>query len=305
MVVRLDLGQDVRRLVPVGILAIGAGVKARHLGALDDRGIVGIGDDGPGRVRRVRFADHAEQRFVARLAVEDPGGVEDLVSTVLGIGLREHRQLDIGRISPGGEEELEQVIEFVVGQREAEPRVGFNEGVPAAGQEVDEGERLRRDVAKEVAGLREVVENGFQHAIMEQGGDAFPGRRQDLAAAAVDAVGDAALDPLDHLQAAVVGDVGRFRRPRRDGPDAWRDEEEIAACLAVDRSFFEQERELSPLAFGERLSKGDEVPVFGGADAHPRQTIRQALLQTLQAERRKGGGAAEEEEVGHGGLQRR
>jgi len=52
----------------------------------------------------IGILDHLEQGAVARSAVDFPGGVEDLVAAVLGVGLGEHHQLrcrwDRG---PGGE----------------------------------------------------------------------------------------------------------------------------------------------------------------------------------------------------------
>jgi hypothetical protein len=127
----------------------------------------------PCRVRAVRFADHAEQRFAARLAVDHPGGVEDLVPAVLRIGLREHHQLDVGRIAPARREQLDEVIDFVVRQRQPEPGVGFDQAArPPASRSTRSA--ARREVAEQVGGLREVVEHGLQHAVMEQGGDGRP-----------------------------------------------------------------------------------------------------------------------------------
>jgi hypothetical protein len=60
-------------------------------------------------------------------AVDHPGGVEDLVAAVFGIGLGEHHQLDVGRVAAGLGEDVEQVIDFVVGQRQAERAVGVDQ----------------------------------------------------------------------------------------------------------------------------------------------------------------------------------
>jgi hypothetical protein len=75
----------------------------------------------------VRLADHAEQGFVFRFAVDHPGGVEDLVAAVLGVGLREHHQFNVGRIAPGLRENVEQVIDFVVGERQTERAIGLDQ----------------------------------------------------------------------------------------------------------------------------------------------------------------------------------
>ncbi len=99
MVVRLDFHQDVRVVLDVAVIAAGAGIKTPHARAFDDRGIVGIRDDGSARMPFMRIADHREQRLRLRLAVDHPVGIEDLVPAMLGIGLREHHQFDIGRIA--------------------------------------------------------------------------------------------------------------------------------------------------------------------------------------------------------------
>jgi hypothetical protein len=49
----------------------------------------------------MRFADHAEQRLVLGFAVDHPGGVENLVAAMFGIGLGEHHQFDVGRVAAG------------------------------------------------------------------------------------------------------------------------------------------------------------------------------------------------------------
>ena len=53
-----------------------------------------------------------------------PRGVEDLVPAVLGVGLREHHQLDVGRIAAEFGVALAQVVDLVLRQRQAEARVG-------------------------------------------------------------------------------------------------------------------------------------------------------------------------------------
>ncbi len=51
-------------------------------------------------------------------------GVEDLVAAVLGVGLREHHQLDVGRIAAERAERRLEVVDLVLGEREAERDVG-------------------------------------------------------------------------------------------------------------------------------------------------------------------------------------
>jgi hypothetical protein len=65
-------------------------------------------------------------------AVDHPGGVENLVAAVFGIGLGEHHQFDVGRVAAGLGEHVEQVIDFVVGQRQAERAVGVDQCIFSA-----------------------------------------------------------------------------------------------------------------------------------------------------------------------------
>ena len=101
MIVRLDLHENVDGLIHG---AVDAGVRIREITcaarSLDDGGVVAIGGEHAVGIARVRVADHREQRLVALAAVDDPVGIEDLVAAMLGVGLRKHHQLDVGRLAP-------------------------------------------------------------------------------------------------------------------------------------------------------------------------------------------------------------
>jgi hypothetical protein len=86
-------------------------------------------------------------------AVDHPVGVEDLVPAVLGVGLGEHHQLDVGRVAPHAAEVLHQVVDLVLGQREAQLAVGPLQRSAAAGEDVHGGERLRLVVVEERVGV--------------------------------------------------------------------------------------------------------------------------------------------------------
>jgi hypothetical protein len=129
VVVGLDLEDGVRQLVAQAVLdrdrtgrVIAARIEARHHPALDDGGVVAVGDDGALRSGLVRRLDHPEQRLGARLAVDGPARVEDLVTAVLRVRLREHHQLDIGRIALQPRERVDEVVDLVF--RQGEPHVG-------------------------------------------------------------------------------------------------------------------------------------------------------------------------------------
>ena len=120
MVVRLDLHQHVRQFRRRAVAAVVARIEARDRGALHHRRVVRIRDDRARRMRAVRLADHREQALVLRHAVDDPVGVEDLVPAVLGVRLREHHELDVGRIAAQAAEARVEVVDFVGRQREAQ-----------------------------------------------------------------------------------------------------------------------------------------------------------------------------------------
>ena len=79
MVMRLNLGQDMREFLAVSIGTVGTGIKAFDFCALEHRGVVGINHHVAFRMGGVCLANHAEQRFLLRFAVDDPRGVENLV----------------------------------------------------------------------------------------------------------------------------------------------------------------------------------------------------------------------------------
>jgi len=62
VVVRLDLGEDVRGVLDIGIAAIGLRMEALDTGAFDHGRVIGIGDHGSFGMRLVRLTDHAKQR---------------------------------------------------------------------------------------------------------------------------------------------------------------------------------------------------------------------------------------------------
>ena len=64
--------------------------------------VVGVCRDGTRAIQPLSIADHLEERRVLLLAVDRPGRVEDLVTTVLGVYLRKHEQLCVRRIAADG-----------------------------------------------------------------------------------------------------------------------------------------------------------------------------------------------------------
>ena len=99
VVVRLDLHQDVRRLEVVSVVAGRARIEALDARALHHGGVVRIRHHACPRDAGDACRESCRTATVLRLAVDDPARVEDLVPAVLGVGLREHHQLDVGRIA--------------------------------------------------------------------------------------------------------------------------------------------------------------------------------------------------------------
>jgi hypothetical protein len=157
VVVRLDLHQRVREL---GVAAItftrlaGRACVAREpafgFGTDHDRRVVRIRDDRALRVQLLGVADHREQRHVLRFAVDRPLRVEDLVAAVLAVRLREHHQFDIGRVALELAERVDQVVDLVVGEREAQLDVRAFQRAAADAQHVDGRERLGRQFVEQV-----------------------------------------------------------------------------------------------------------------------------------------------------------
>ena len=137
MIVRLDFHQDVRQLGAAAVVPVDPGMEAPGSRALHHRGVVFVGDDRAFGVGLVRAPDHCEQRQRLALPVYRPLGIEDLVPAVLGVRLREHHQLDVGRVAPRGPEARRQVVDFIVGQREAQRRVRIDDRRGSATDQVD------------------------------------------------------------------------------------------------------------------------------------------------------------------------
>ncbi len=124
MVVRFHLSQIVRQLIAESIGAVGTRIETLDFGTFHDRGVIRIGHNGALRRFVVRIADHAEQCLGFGHAIDDPVGVKDLVTAVLGVGLRKHHQLHVGRVAAGFAEDVQEIFDFVVGQCQTHVAVG-------------------------------------------------------------------------------------------------------------------------------------------------------------------------------------
>ena len=121
VVVRLDLHQD---LDPsrLGRVPLRARIRDEPacLVSAHDRRVVAVRGQHLARVLRLRVADHLEQRPLTLDAVDGPRRVENLVAAMLGVHLREHHQLDVGRVPAEFAEPGAEVVELSGTQRQAE-----------------------------------------------------------------------------------------------------------------------------------------------------------------------------------------
>jgi len=294
VVVRFDLGQDVREFIAVLVAATGARVEAADARTLDHRGIVGVGHHGAFGMRLVRFADHAEQGQRLILAIDSPARVEDFVPAMLGIGLGEHHEFDVGRIAAEPAEVLHEVINLVLGQGQAEFAIGDDQRGASAAEQVDAGQWLRRDMMEQGLRRRDGIQHRLRHAVME------PCRqRRLLSDFARHMKRRAALDAFHRSEAAVLRDVGGFRTPGRNRAEARRHQQQLARRRRRQRRGNAQQV-LQPRRFiGIQWRRAfDEIPVLRHqADAG--SGIAQGLLQARQARRRKRSRAAQGKEFSH------
>jgi len=284
VVVGLDLdaeGRIHRRAVAV-LVAAGLGAEAGGRVAFDDRCVVLVRGERELRRLRVRVLDHPEQRQRLRLAVDGPVGVEDLVAAVLGIGLREHHQLGVGRIAAELGVAGLQVLDLVGRQGQAQAQVRRGQGGGG-----DAFERARGQLHEQLRGVLARGQQRLRHRVVQRARQLRPARvaggRQ---AGQVQA--QAALDPL-HRQAGTLHDLGGLARPGRQraqarhhvaGPGAVG--ERFAAGAALEDAA--ERRQVRRCAGGGL----DEVGMPGPGDPEAVDDLLQAVLETVAPEGRQG-----------------
>ena len=302
MVVGLDLHQRMGRFGRVPVRPVLIRIKARDIDAFHDGRVIRIGNYSSTGIGSVRVPHHAEQRLVLFLSVDDPVGVENLVAAMLRIGLREHRQFDVRRIASHTREILDQVVDFIVRQRQAHCAVGLHQRGATACEEIDRRQGFGLDVAEQVRCLIQRAEYRLGHAIVNQRQQSPTVRFGKFSRRAPDNVaGNTPLDAVHGPKAAGMGNVGGLGRPGRYRADARYDQEHFALPggrlrgRAVDQDAFED------LVFGgrQRRPEGNEVPVFRGDRGDAGCGLLEELGKLLEAEVRQGVAAAQRQEVGH------
>ncbi len=174
VVVRLHFHEDMGVFLAVAIFqAVRVAQEDLRLRPCDDGGVVAVGGDDAVRAAGLGVADHAEQAVRLLFPVDDPGGVENLVAAMLGIGLGEHHQLHVRRVAAQRGEAVRQIVQLVFRQRQAQLAVGGGQGFPALRQQRHMADRGGFVVAEQPPGFIFAQDN-LGHAVVQQ---AFDGLR--------------------------------------------------------------------------------------------------------------------------------
>ena len=241
VVVRLDLDQYVDGFARAAIdAASGIREPTQASGyALDDRGVVAIRGEHALRSQSMRVANHVEQRTITGRAIDDPARIEDLVPAVLGVGLGEHHQFDIGRVATGRGERRDQVVDLIGRQGEAELLIRLFDCSTSRCQR-DTAQRAWTMPLEKSLRLRRVEQRGFRHAVVQQRCEPIELRRRQRARR-VQTVRDATFDAPHRRQTAHPCDISGLARPRRDRAKA-RDDETFGRLTSRDHSRSGQRR---------------------------------------------------------------
>ena len=230
MIVRLNLQQNVDVFFVICVRRISRLRKEPPtMPAADHRSIIAIGREHILARHLIRIANHLEQRsrlLHPRFALgipDRPACIEYLVAAVFAVGLREHIQLNVGRIAPQSRKLRDKILDLIGRKRQAQLPIGGCNRRRSEAQHVDMSKLLLLSRCKQRLQLVGALEeDALGHAIMQR-----PSQRADILRAPLAGGNDAhharTLDPLDRPKARVVQNIGRLARPRRLGTHARRD----------------------------------------------------------------------------------
>ena len=294
MVVGFHLHQNMYRLL---VVAVHTGFRIReetpgHT-AFDNRRVIFIGRQHAFAVHLEGVADHRKQGFLLALPVDIPGRIENLVAAVLRVGLREHHQFHVGRITLKAGERLHQVVNLVFRQRQAQPGVGFNQGITATGQHRYTAQRARFVVAEQQHGTAGFVEDGLGHAVVQQGGNLFPLLQAQLTAG-LHIVGNTTFDTANLAQAAVAGNVRGLTGPgrQRARPGHHKEQNPFRFFNLYTGAVCQQPVQNRVFRVGEVIIEIHKVHELGIHMGYIRNNILDPGVQLAGTERRERGSAA-------------
>src|SRR5471032_220264 len=297
VVVGLNLHQDVHRLLHRAVLA-GLRVREETAGhrADDHRGVVLISRQNAFAVHHVGVLDHAEQAFFLAFAVDVPTGVENLVTAVLGVGLGEHHQFDVVRVALQAVEGVDQIIDLVFGQGQAQFGVGLLEGGAATAEHVNRSQRLGFGVAEQAGSLFQLADDDLRHAVVQAAGDQLGFGIAELAG---NIESDTALQALDFFQATVAGDITGLARPGRDGAEPRQNQEQAAVRLLNGNAWAVLQKARQHLLFvgGQHAGDVGEVSKFSIQACNRWNLLAQLLKEFAVAKGRKGRSAAQDQHL--------
>ncbi len=132
---------------------------------------------------------------------------------MLGIRLREHHELGVGRVPPEFAVAADEVVDFLVGQRQPEVGVGRDQRFASLLLQGNQAHRHRFVLGEQGLDAGDIGKCRLRHAIDQQ-----VTQRQGIGIARLaretDAIADAAFDPVDGIDVAGPDNVGRLGRPR-------------------------------------------------------------------------------------------
>ena len=225
---------------------------------------------------------------------------------MLRVRLREHHELDVGRVAALPAEVLPEIRDLVVGERETELPVRALDGGHAFGEQRHALHRPRWMVFEQRGGILDCRQHSLGHPIVQQRQKRrMIVRAKRIAVTIGNPIDDAALDARHGIEAAIARDVGRLRRPRRDGAGPRHDEHRHSGlrCRLVVRTVGEEPVEHAALGRRQRAVNEDEMPVQRGdaEDAVLRAGAGECCEELGYAERRQRVTSAQRKYLRHAG----
>ena len=316
MVVRFHLHQHVLQGVLRGVAhaVVGGlrGHKALAVAAFHHGGVVAVGHHRVLGRKLFGVADHAEQGFVHLLPVDGEFGIENLVATMLAVGLGKHHQLHIRGVALLLGKGFEQVVDFIVSQCQPPFLVGLLQRLAACIRPSGEDIHMRHgcgiQTGKQVLSSIQRGQNAFGHAVVQQRLDGLALRicqrraMQKILGATLDA-----MHAHRFGQAAVAGNIGGFAGPRRNRAHARRDDDAgICPALVLKRlAIGEQLLQLLLAGCIQRPGAFNPMDVAGIQGAHFGRNLLDVRQQLLATEGGQGIAACERSDEGLHGRGRR